>query len=136
MKKKILSALCVLVALVLGGVVWWKLPVRFLARVEPEEVAYIAVFDGMTGQGFTIEDPEQIAHVVGNFQNNAVRKDSIDYRMGFQLRLTFVNKKDKEIESFILNGPRTIRKGLIFYECDDANLCSEYLFELEAAIQR
>lgn len=54
MKKKILTVLCFLVALLLGGVIWWKLPVRFLARVEPEEVAYITVFDGMTGQGFTI----------------------------------------------------------------------------------
>lgn len=128
MKNKLLMVLCVIVVLLGGGFVWWRVPVRFLDGVAADDVSAVAVFDGNTGQSFTIEDPTEIAIIVGNIQSRTMmrRKVSLGYS-GYRFRVSFLDAGGSELDSFILNSSDTIRKDPFFYTDVDGGLCYEYL---------
>lgn len=131
MKKKILIITCILAALAAGVVIWWKLPVHFLAGEEPAQIASIEVFDGNTGKGFTVEDSAEIASIVENIQGCAMTRDRISLGYsGYRFRMTFVDKNGREIDSFIVNAAGSIRKDPFFYRSAAEGLCYDYLQEL------
>ena len=130
-KKIIIVSIAILTLLVLVLLVAYFSPKIFLKKVNPSAINSISVFDGNTGEGFVISDPDEIKHIVENIQNIKTKRDKISLGYsGFGFRLSFYNEKGKEIDSFIINGEHTIRSDPFFYRCDDT-LCFEYLKELE-----
>ena len=56
MKKKITILISVLLILMIMGVIYYFTPKTFGKGVDPASVDHINVFDGNTGEGFTIDD--------------------------------------------------------------------------------
>ena len=137
MKRKHLFIIigCVLIAALLAGYIWWYMPVRFLGRVDPADVARIEVFNGTSGQHFSIEDRDDIAYIVGKISNARMRKAEYSHVDGFVYSISFYDADGERIEGFILNGD-TIRDGAIRYEMvyenEEDPLCFEYIKAIEA----
>ena len=131
MKKKIIIPLMIL-SFILALCVVWFLPKTFGAGVSPEEVHSIRVFDGNTGRGFTINDPEDIRYILENLQSISMKKSGISLgHMGYALRITLADENDRNLmPTFIMNSADTIRKDPFFYRCE-GGLCFEYIKGLE-----
>ncbi|MCQ2565598.1 MAG: hypothetical protein MJ194_01940, partial [Clostridia bacterium] len=82
-KKKMFSVIVIL-AVIVCSAGYYFMPETFGKNVEPSEVDHINVFDGNTGTGFSITDPEEIKYIVGNIQNHSMKKAGISLgRMGY-----------------------------------------------------
>jgi len=132
MKKKLWISMIVIVVFILLSGVYYFAPKTFGKNVNPSEVAYISVFDGNTGVGFTIADPDDIQFIVENIQSHSMKKDGISLgRMGYSLKIRYIDCDDKDIiPLFLLNSDDTIRKDPFFYRCD-GGLCFDYIKGLE-----
>lgn len=132
MKKKIVIPIIIIVILIVMAVVYYFLPKTFGKDVNPSEVDHINVFDGNTGTGFTITNPEDIKFIVENIQSHTMKKDGISLgRMGYSLKISYIDSNDKDvIPVFTLNSDNTIRKDPFFYVCD-GGLCFDYIKECE-----
>lgn len=132
MKKKIVIPIVVIVILIVFAVVYYFMPKTFGKNVNPSEVDHINVFDGNTGTGFTITNPEDIKYIVENIQSHSMKKDGISLgRMGYGLKISYIDSNDKDvIPVFTLNSDDTIRKDPFFYICD-GGLCFDYIKECE-----
>ena len=86
-------------------------PKTFGKGIDISEVDHIKVFDGTTGDGFTIDEPEDIQYIVENIQSQSMKKDGISFGYtGYRFRINYMNKEDKNIVSeFIINSGDTIR---------------------------
>ena len=132
MKKKATIIIGIIALLVLGVAIWWFSPKIFLNNVNPGDIASIEVFNGNTGKKFTITEQEDISFITGNVQSVSMKKEKITVRMGYKYNMKFVNESGNEIDKFILMGPTTIKKGVIFYKCDgQLKLVENYLASLE-----
>lgn len=132
MKKKTGVILGAVVVLAVGAVIWFFMPKRFLGRYTAAEITEISVFDGNTGQGFQIDDPERIAYIVEEIQGTDMKRGGLALgHMGYRFRLTFFGKKGETLETFILNGQDRIRSNLFFYTSQEILRCFEYLEQLE-----
>ena len=130
-KKIIIVSIAILILLVSILLVAYFSPKTFLKKQEPSSIKSISVFDGNTGEGFVISDPDEIKHIVENIQSIKTKREKISLGYsGFGFRMSFYDENGKEIDSFIINGENTIRSDPFFYRCND-NLCFEYLKELE-----
>ena len=129
MKKRLLA---ILLILVLAGAVYYMTPKYFGRGVEPASVDHIQVFDGNTGNGFTVDDPEDIEYIVNNVKSQKMKRDGISIgHMGYLFQVSYVDSKDKDIiPLFIINGDNTVRKDPFFYRCD-GGLCVDYLKKIE-----
>ena len=129
--KKRLTALLLALAVAAGAVLLYCLPKTFLRGVTPAEVCRISVFDGSTGVGFSVEEPEAIRHIVETVQSVKLKREglSLGY-MGYGLRMSFVGEGDRELAVFDLNGEDTVRKDPFFYRCE-GGLPVAYVRELE-----
>lgn len=99
---------------------WYFAPKTFLRGVDPAAVQSILVFDGTTGVGFTVDDPDDVRLIVEKVQEIRLRRDGISLgRMGYGFRLDFVGEDEKALAPpFCLNGEGVIRKDPFFYRCD------------------
>lgn len=77
MKKKIGIPIIVIAVLIILAVGYYFMPKTFGKNVNPSEVDHINVFDGNTGTGFTITNPEDIKYIVENIQSHPMKKDGI-----------------------------------------------------------
>lgn len=138
MRRKclLIIILCVLLGVLLTGYIWWYMPTYFLNDVAPGDVARIAVFNGTTGQSFTIEDSEDIDYIVTKIADVRMRKEEYCHVDGFVYSISFYDTDGERIDGFVLNG-NTIRDGAIryemVYETDEDPLCFEYIKALEEA---
>ena len=131
-KKIIIIAIAILTFLALVLLIAYFSPKTFLKNQEPSSIKSISVFDGNTGEGFVISNPNEIKYIVENISRIKTKRDKISVGYsGFGFRLSFYDEKGKEIDSFIINGENTIRSDPFFYRCNSP-LCFEYLKELEA----
>ena len=132
MKKKILVPVIVILLLVVCSVVYYFTPKTFSKNVNPNEVDHINIFDGNTGTGFTISDPEDIKYVVENIQSYSMKRDGISIgHMGYLFSISYIDSNDKEIiPLFYMNSENTIRKDPFFYTCE-GGLCVDYIKGLE-----
>ena len=135
MKKKITIAVSVLLVLIIIGLVYYFTPKTFGKGVEPMSVDHINVFDGNTGEGFTVDSAEDIKYIVENIQSKPMRRGGLSLgRMGYKFSVVFVDENDKAIVPiFFINSDNTIRKDPFFYHCD-GGLCIDYLNNLESQI--
>ena len=131
MKKIPFLILGIALVLVVIAAIWYFLPAAFLRGVAPSDITSISVFDGSTGEGFEISDPDEIRYIVENIQSAEMKKDTISIGYsGFCFRISFYDKTGKIMDSFTINSADTIRKDPFFYRCD-GTLCFDYLKELE-----
>jgi hypothetical protein len=132
MKKKVAIGFFVLLVLIIVALVYYITPKTFGKGVNPTDVDHINVFDGNTGEGFTIENADDIKYIVENIQSKSMRRDGVSLGyVGWKFSIVFVDKNDKAITPiFFLNSDTTIRKDPFFYRCD-GGLCIDYLEELE-----
>lgn len=132
MKKPVRILLTVGLVVAVAARLVWCTPRTFGRGTDAARVDHINVFDGTTGTGFTVTDPEDISYIVENIQSRPVRpaKLSLGY-IGYRFSLVYVDENDKAIVPlFYLNGENTIRKDPFFYRCD-GGLCVDFLAELE-----
>ncbi|HBA47353.1 MAG TPA: hypothetical protein DCZ91_06055 [Lachnospiraceae bacterium] len=136
MKKKVVIPVIVLLILIALAAIFYVTPKTFGKNVNPSDVDHINVFDGNTGVGFTIDNPEDIQYIVENIQSYQMKKDGVSLgKMGYGLKITYIAGSDKTvILKFILNGDHTIRKDPFFYRCD-GGLCFDYIKEIESRIE-
>lgn len=133
--KKKLSILIIIIIIVITTIaisaIWYFSPKTFLRRIEPSNVSSISVFDGNTGNGFVIDNPDEIGYIVENIRGIEMTRNkvSVGY-VGYSFRMSFYNSNGKEIDSFIINSADTIRDDPFFYRCN-GGLCFDYLKELE-----
>ena len=101
----------------------------------PASVDHINVFDGNTGEGFTVDNPEDIEYIVENIQSKTMRRGGISLgHIGYKFSVVFIDENDKAIVPiFFINSDRVIGKDPFFYRCD-GGLCMDYLTELEHQI--
>ena len=132
LKKKLIILLCVVLALALLFVIFYNTPKTFGKGIDISEVNHIKVFDGTTGVGFTIDEPDDIQYIVDNIQSHSMKRDGISSGYtGYRFRINYMNKEDNNIVSeFIVNSGDTIRKDPFFYRCD-GRLCIDYLESME-----
>lgn len=132
-KRNIICPLiAVIVILLVLLAVWYFSPRTFLEGVEAGDVTAISVFDGNTGNGFDIDDPEEIQAIVENIQSTPMKRDKISVNYsGFSFRMNFYGENGRVLDSFVVNSTDTIRSDPFFY-CCDGGLCYDYLGELEA----
>ena len=135
MKKKISIVVSVLLILMIMATVYYFTPKTFGKGVDPMSVDHINVFDGNTGEGFTIDNAEDIKYIVENIQSKPMRRGGVSLgRMGYKFSVVFVDENNKAIVPiFFINSDNTIRKDPFFYHCD-GGLCVDYLNNLENQI--
>lgn len=131
MKKKLLPAVAILLLLVLAAILYFS-PKTFGKNVSPSEVDRISVFDGSTGVGFTVTDPEDIRYIVENIQSCTMKRSGISLgRMGYLFQICYIDSSDKPvIPLFFISSENTIRKDPFFYTCE-GSLCVDRLKALE-----
>lgn len=132
MKKKTVIPVIAIIALVILSTGYYFMPRTFGKNINPSEVDHINVFDGSTGTGFTITNPEDIKYIVENIQNHPMKKNGVSLgKMGYSFKISYVDSNDKDIISvFILNSDNLIRKDPFFYACD-GGLCFDYIRDCE-----
>ena len=130
-KKAVIPLLAILVVMAAAAAVYFA-PKTFGRNVDPSAVDHINVFDGNTGVGFTIDDPEDIRYIVENIQSRPMKRDGVSLgRIGYSLRLSYIDSEDQDVVPlFILNSDDTIRKDPFFYRCG-GGLCFDYIKEIE-----
>ena len=117
--------------LVLLAAAWFISPVTFMKGVKPEEVAYITIFDGNTGDESDFDDQADIACILENLQSTPVKRDGISVlEMGYRFRMTFVGINGEELGQVIINSADTIRGDFFFYTAKEGGLCFDYLWNL------
>lgn len=135
-KYKVLGGICgVLVLIFLFAFLWWNRQVTFLKFINMEKIDHIVVFDGETGNGFGIENEEDISYLVENIRQKSFKKDSVSLlRLGIKYKLVFKNSGGKAIGEFTINDDHTIRKDPFFYETDAGSMRDiiDYLDALES----
>ncbi len=133
MKKK----LAVLIVIIVMMSIWWSSPVYFLKDVHANDVLKVEVFNGNSGEYFTIENEDDISYLVSNIQQTTLKRNklSLGY-MGTLFQLKFYDVKGKEIDAFIINYYDTIRKDPFFYRDSTGNLCVDYLKDLERSFKK
>ena len=90
------------------------------------------MFDGSTGVGFVIDNPEEIQYIVENIQSRSLKRDGFSFGYtGYSFKINYMDVNDKNILSeFIVNSDDTIRKDPFFYRCE-GGLCFDYLKNME-----
>ena len=132
MKKKISIIIGIIALLVLGAAIWWFSPKTFLNNVNSGDIASIEAFNGNDGNRFTISEPDDISFITDSIKSVSLKKDRISMGMGTTYNLRFLNAEGNEIDKFIIMTPSTIRKGIVFYECDgELEQVEDYLINLE-----
>lgn len=128
-KITLFAAIAIIIAIAAG--MWYFTPKRFLETVTASEVVSISVFDGNTGNGFVIDDSDEIKQIVENIQTIEAKRDNISIGyIGYGFSMKFMSENGKIIDSFIVNSVNTIRDDPFFYRCY-GDLCFDYLKELE-----
>ena len=132
MKKTVLIIFGIISLVVVGTVIWWVSPKSFLSNVKSGEVASIEVFNGNDGNRFIISEPNDISFITDSIKLISLKKDRISMGMGTTYNLRFLNTEGSEIDEFIIMTSSTIRKGIVFYECDgELEQVEDYLIHLE-----
>ena len=136
MRKKWAAAGCIILAIILAVVFWLASPRVFLKGIDPMDVAEIQIFDGNTGENFSITGEEDIKHIVETVQQVKMKRTGLSIgRMGYRFRLAFLDKDGRRISRFVLNSATVIRMDPFFYEtsgtAEEDPLCYTYIEQIE-----
>lgn len=129
--KIILGSIAAL--LIICGLVWRYMPIRFLRGVESEDISAITVYNGNNGDEFELTSPDDISHIVNNIKQITLKNDSHTVGVDYYYILTFMSKNGEELDSFGIQNDYIMRKGDNFYRCNgELGIVSEYLESIEA----
>ena len=134
MKKKVLCVvLAVLLGVGLGGFgLWYYSPVTFWAEISHEDVGYIQIFSGRTGQKFTVMDESEIRYIVENVHSVTARRHGLSGQEdGFGYSVNLIGKDGLEIAEIIVNSPDAVIGDPFLLRVIEGELCYVYLTELE-----
>lgn len=136
MKKILLACGVLLFAALTACFIWWYMPTTFLKNTDPADVARIEVFNGMSGERFTIADAADIEYIVSKIGDVKMRKEEYEAVDGFMYSLSFYGKDGALIEQFVFDDEDSIRVGNLEYEIafetDVDALCFFYIREIES----
>ena len=132
MKKKMLISIIAILGVAVLIIVFYAAPKTIGKNIKASEVDHINVFDGSTGVGFVIDNPEEIQYIVENIQSRSLKRDGFSFGYtGYSFKINYMDVNDKNILSeFIVNSDDTIRKDPFFYRCE-GGLCFDYLKNME-----
>ena len=132
MQKSVRILIIVLLSLLAAAAVVFLTPKTFGKHADLSKVDHINVFDGRTGFGFTINNPEEVSHIVENIRSHPMKRVGISLgAVGYGLKISYVDAEDHAvIPLFFLNSDDTIRKDPVFYQCG-GGLCFDYIREIE-----
>ena len=133
--KKYVKVLILILVFIVVMVAIFFLPFltkkTFLNNISSDEIEKIEIFDGNTGNGFTITDIAEIDDIVASFQNAETHRTSFSLgKMGYKFKMTFIGEGNQEKYELYLNSSDTIRKDPYFYETD-GYLCFDRIQDLE-----
>lgn len=133
MKMNRIVILLAVIAIIIGGWIWFKSPIDMM-EVNSEEIMEIAIFDGNTGNSVNTFDKEDISHIIENFNTIKLKKKKLssDY-VGYSFKITIYGNDGQEIDgwnNFIINSKDTVRKDPFFYSVVDGSIDYEYLKDL------
>ena len=132
MKKRIFYAAFLAILLLVAGLLWWNAPVFFLREAAAEKIASIEVFDGNTGNSFTIRDPYFITQITENIRQRPFKKERLSlFFVGSAFRLSFYDEDGNLLEALTVNSANTIRQDPFFYFDEQQGLCFDLLCHLE-----
>jgi len=133
--KKWIKITGIIVLAVVLCVVWYCMPVRFMKNAVDEKIVRVEVFNKNTGKRFELNAPTDsgaIEKITDNIRGRTMKRRGIALgRMGTMYNIRFVDKNGRTIDTLIINGSSTIRKGAFFYEDETDGLCVDYLNFLE-----
>ncbi len=117
--------------LVLAVFLWFVSPVTFLKGTDAEDIGYILLFDGNTGEELKIDRQKDISHIVENVRSIPVKREGIAFlNMGYRFRMTFFDPDGAELTQFTINAEDTIRGEFFYYMNEEGGLCFDYLWHL------
>ena len=106
--------------LICAAVVWFFIPFGML-NVPADSIKEVTVFSGQTGQGITVTDEEDIRRIAGAFEGATIRRSKLEWRSGYDMRVTFRMKNGWEKE-YIVNGSRNISHGMVIYKVTEGEV--------------
>lgn len=119
-KNIVLGAVVVLLAAC--WLAWRLVPVRFLQDVDPAGVVEMQVVNGLTGDEFSVTDPEDISRILTGIQQITFRKKEIISTIDPWYHLTLLNDSGEAVGVLELQNPSCVRKNVtpkraIFFYC-------------------
>ena len=128
--KKMITGICIIFIIMIGGLIWWNLPYS-IANINPSEVSKIDIFDGNTGKSITIIDTIDIEHIIENLNKVSFKKDKISLGYtGYAYRTTIYKMDGNVYKEFIINSKDTIRKDPFFYKDTSESIDYKYIQDL------
>jgi hypothetical protein len=114
-KKKILItgifAVCALIVIIIAsiGIYNARHPLTLRYDFVPEDVARIEIFDGSTGNRYTITDEEAVLYVARDIQSKTyTRGENVKGHSGFVYSTTFYDKSDTMLWCATINSADTL----------------------------
>jgi len=127
-KKRLIILLAFLGTLML--LLFTYIPHKIIT-IDPVEISKIEIFDGTTGKGLTIDNKNEIQHIISNLNGVTFSKDKISLGyMGYRFRITIYKNNGRKYKQFIVNSNDTIRYNGFFYRDKTKSIDYEYLNEL------
>ena len=129
--KKVIVLPIITLVLLLGGVIWWNMPVSIIS-LSASEVDKIEIVDG--GSGYKVilnsaEDTEHIEHIIGNLSQITMKKDSISLSL---LRSGWTNnikiyKSDGLYKEFEIQSSEMLKTNLLLYRDSSGSIDFDYI---------
>lgn len=114
-KKKILiigiSIFCILTAIIIASADIYNArhPLTLRYDFTPEDVVRIEIFDGSTGNRYTITDEEAVSYIARDIQSKTyTRGENVKGHAGFVYSTTFYDKSDTVLWCATINSADTL----------------------------
>lgn len=126
--KRTAAALCCCGAVIFAGVIWFFLPFRMVSA-KPESVKFIEIFDGSTGEAYTISNDEEIRQIMENFHSVKLVRKKVEWRSGYSLRVA-VNYRSGRTAVYLVNSEHDVVTGPFICETAEGEIDYDHLCSL------
>ena len=122
-----------LAMLIVGGLVWYFMPVQPFT-FNADEILEIVIFDGNRGEAVHVTEKADIAYLAQNWNGVTLARDGFSWgRMGYRFRVTVYLQNGEEADgwnNFIINSGDVLRKDPFFYRTKGASFDIDYIENL------
>lgn len=130
-ERKTICKFFIIVAMGVGVIFYWFMPVQFMQAVNADNIAYLTIASGVNGEEHIIEDIDNIGFVIDNIKSKSMRRTKLSSTyIGVGVKISFWDKQGSVIDTFFINDSTTIRKDPFFYKVTSGTLCYDYLIGL------
>lgn len=132
MNSKRVIAISATVILFLFVICWFLFSTN-LSRYDADEVLYIDITDGRSGERFTVPDRESINEIVSSVQGAVFVKilRSSNGLKGYAFSLKVIAGDGSVLDSFYIDSETSLRKDPFIYRALGGDLCFDYLTVLK-----